>query len=333
MSWWEDIFVKRAQDWTFGQLRGEQVPLEMQETQDVIAEKHYLSIDVCSARVVNVRKLTTSFYGVVHSFVSLGHQSGQPASFQTISTPSELKKIDPKRLDRVISENIPLLGQVPYRGGRVQFSLGLFSVKESDLAGPYLNLLQDIASKAGISVVSSALPFVDTIKKGLDNILGNSDDSILETGYSTAFTEPVKTGLFVIMRAPAAENVLPKLRLEKDTFRLVGKETGLPLSDYPYIVFRIMRSDQRNDWHSLPYLMKTYNDLQTAVRNRDYDGVEKKFLPAFITAAYMSDDLLFDDGERIGKLVEERTRKAMGATKVSMVDGEALPPLKSYQLY
>jgi len=331
MSWLQQIFVKRAEDWTYGRLTPVQVPIDGKNPQSVVPDESYLSITLCSMRVVNVRELTSKFYGVVHSFISLNHLSGDTASFQVVSTPTELKNIDPKRLDRIISSNIPLLGPVPYRGGKISFELGLFSVKESDLAGPYLDLLGNVASKAGISVVSAALPFVETVKKGVDAIIGNSDDAILEIGVSTTYDESLTTGYYVVMRAPKEKNILSSLVVTPDDLRLVDKATNAPFKDYPYIVYKITESKERNDWYTLPYLKEAYAKLQAATRDGRYNDAAD-LLKVFKQAAYSSNDLLFKDAKRITAAVEQKTNEIMTATQVSVVQ-RSLPDLETYQIY
>jgi hypothetical protein len=331
MSWFEDLFVKKNEDWTFGQLTAEQVPGEPKNPTPIPVDGAYISIDICSLRIVNLRKFTSTFYGVVHSFIGLNHLSGDVANFQTVTTPSELKKIDPKRLDRVIVNNIPLLGPVPYRGGKISFSVGLFSVKESDLAGPYLDLLGNLAAKAGISVVNTALPFVDTIKNGVDAIIGNSDASILEIGYSTYFNEPPSTGWFAVLRAPKDAKILPTLKVAADDFKLIDAK-GNTIKDYPYLVFKITQSRERNDWYNLPDLKEPYGKLQAAVKAGNYTDAED-LLRIFKRFALTSNDLLFADADRIVKLVEERTKAVLKATTVSAAEQKELPDLETYDLY
>jgi hypothetical protein len=331
MSWFEDLFTKKNEDWTFGPLTTEQVPGERKNAVPIPVDGAYISIDICSLRIVNLRRFTSTFYGVVHSFIGLDHLSGEVANFQTVTTPSELKKIDPKRLDRVIVNNIPVLGPVPYRGGRISFSLGLFSVKESDLAGPYLDLLGNLASKAGISVVNAALPFVDTIKSGVDAIIGNADASILEIGYSTYFNEPPSTGWFAMVRAPRDSKILPTLKVAEGDFKLLDAK-GNTIKEYPYIVFKITQSTQRNDWFKLPDLKGPYDKLQAAVKAGLYTEAED-LLKIFKRFAWTSNDLLFADADRIAKLVEERTMAVLKATTVAAGEQKELPDLETYEMY
>jgi len=331
---WLDIFRKRAEEWVFSPLAAAQVPEEPKANNAIGADDGYVTITLRSMRIVNVRKFTTKFYGVVHSFVSLDHSSGTDAVFQNVTTPSELKKIDPKNLDRVIAVNMPVIEQVPYRGGNVSLEMGLFSVKETDLAAPFIDLLETMSKQAGVAVISAAAPFVQPLKKGIDAIIGTDSDTILEIGVSTNFNPP-KTGWFVIMRAPKEDNIVPSLMVTPTDFRLVDKETAKPVKDYPYMVFTITHSRQRDDWFKLPYLKESYQKIQDALRQGKYTDAQEQ-LVVFKRAALTSGDLLLDDALRINKLVEEKLKTVMDATMTAKSIKESIqlmPELEELPLY
>jgi hypothetical protein len=331
MGFWSDKFITRSEDWVFAPLTADQVPDEPKTNDTVSNNEAYLSITLRSMRIVNVRQLTKKFYGLVHSFITLNHLSGADATFQTVTTPSELRKIDPKRLDRIVAANIPLLQYVPYRGGKVGLELGLFSVEEADLAGPFIDLLQTMASQAGVSVVSAALPFALPLKKGIDAILGSTDGTILETGVTTSF-DPPKTGWWVVMRAPKGEINVNDLIVTPSDFRLLNYQTKQPIKNYPYIVLSITQSTERPDWFKVPDINKPYQELRAAVRKGDYNAA-KELISTFRRAALTSDDLITKDSARIATLVKEETEAVMGQTLVSSGNKRELPSLDSYPLY
>ncbi|HEX8697085.1 MAG TPA: hypothetical protein VF746_31995 [Longimicrobium sp.] len=330
MGWWNDLFRKRAQDWVYAQLDGPQVPDEPKEKEEVPVDGAYLTITLRSLRVVNVRRLATKFYGVVHSFATLNHLSGKDASFHTVTSPAELRNIDPANLDRVITVKKTLLGPIPYRGEGVGLELGLFSIKEADLAAPFIDLLESASSAAGVSVVSTALPFIEPLRKGIDAITGASGDSILEIGISDTYNPP-RTGWWVVMRARKGTVDVSKLRVTPTDFRLVDAD-GQPVRDYPYVVFSISQSGRRDDWFKLPDLTRPYQELREAARKGDYEAV-KELIATFKRTALTSDDLITADAMRIGQLVQEQAEAVLGRTMTARSAERDLPPLESYPLY
>jgi hypothetical protein len=334
MGWWKELFIKRAADWVFSPLAASQVPEEPRTSDIIPIDEAYLGMTLRSMRIVNVRKMTTKFYGVVHSYTTLSHLSGTEAAFHTVTTPTELRNIDPQHIDRVIQVNMPLLGPIPYRGGPVGLELGLFSVKEADLAAPFIDVLVSAASKAGIAVVSAALPFIEPLKKGIDAITGADADAILEVGLSTNL-DPLKTGWYVVMRAPKQDINISRLSVTPEDFRLVDADTNQLVQNYPYMLFTVSYIKQRPDWFTLPDLSRPYQEIQTAARSRDYNTV-KELIIAFKRRALTSDDLITDDAVRIATLVKERAERAMDATLTARGapdEQSVLPPLESYPLY
>ncbi len=248
-----------------------------------------------------------TFYGTVHSFISINHQSGNIAKFNSLTTPSELSNIDSIHVDRVIRMNSRLLGPIPYRGGDVEMQLGLFSIKGENLAGPYLQLLQTMAKTAGVSYINMALPFVEPIVSGINLLCGAQNDSVLEIGLSDTIDKP-ETGYFVVMRAPRGTISLSDLRLDQDSKLVDG--SGKLIADYPYIVFSVEASDHRPDWANIPEIADAHNKLIEAVHSRDSGKVNDAF-SAFRITTITNPDLFSSDAEAIVKEVDNDVSKAL----------------------
>src|SRR5215467_11995230 len=102
MGWWSRIWKQRAETWTVESLAANQVPDNIAQ-ESITAEQDYIRIFLRSMRIVNIRKGLSKFYGTVHSYTSVPHLSGSKAEFNVLTTPSKLKDIDAKSVDRVIS--------------------------------------------------------------------------------------------------------------------------------------------------------------------------------------------------------------------------------------
>jgi hypothetical protein len=328
---WKDIFIKQTETWTFSQLSDKQVTEVFVHNDPLVSELCYVTITLKSMRVNNVREFYTKFYGIAHSFISLTHLAGGTGSFHTVTTPTELKNLDAGNLDKVIMLNKPLAGPVPYRGGSISMDLALFSIKESDLLAPYIELLESIAGKAGVSVLSTAVPFLEPLKKGIDSLTNRSGDTHLEIGLSTTFSDPT-TGWFVVMRAPKAQHIIEKVKVSITDFSLIEISTGKPLTGFPYMVFSITKQNIRSDWAKIPYLLETYNELRAAVRKGSFTEAEQ-LLTVFKRVAMTSEDLLLSDSARIASLVDDEIKLIMKATMISAGLPQDLPPLEKLLLY
>jgi hypothetical protein len=328
MGWWNAIWKTQAENWTYVELDPRQVsqPIPFQEIQP---DTGYLSIVLQSMRIVNVRRGISKFYGAVHSWISVPNIAQGTAQFQVLTTPSELKNIDAANLDRVISMDQRLLGPVPYRGGDLGLEIGLFSIKSADLAGPYLNLLEDISKVAGVSYVSAAMPFVEPIKTGINLLAGADKDSILEVGHSRASLPP-RTGYFAVIRAPRGSIDTSQLRLADDRRLEIA---GTAIRNYPYIVWSLELTPHRSDWFLIPELQKAYADLRVAVQTGRSEVVDDSFA-AFRRLALTSPDLLFEDAGVVAKKVEQQVKDIVTPTQTALAPGKEqnLPDLHNIKV-
>jgi hypothetical protein len=260
---WKSIWKAQAADWTYGLL---EPPAEQttDSSRTLKVSTEYLSIWLKSMRIVDVRRGSRKFYGTVHSFISLPTLSGK-AEFHTLTTPQNLKNIDSIKLDRVIVLNQRLLGPIPYRGGGVDIELGLFSINSGDLIASYLRMLEKMASVAGVSYVKTALPFVSLLNEGINLLLGSNEDTSLEIGLCTTLETP-RTGNFVVIRAPNNEINLSNLKLDKN-YGLIDSD-GQPIRDYPYMVFCVESSLERDCWEPIPAISDAYKDLKMAFKQQ-----------------------------------------------------------------
>jgi hypothetical protein len=245
-------------------------------------------------RVVDVRKGMKKFYGAVYSYASLPLLAGI-GQFQAVISPAALRDLDINHLDRVVSINHRLLGPVPYRGGDLKLEVGLFSIKAVDLAGPFLSVLEDLASTAGVSFFSAACPFVQPLQRGINLLMGIQGDNVLEVGLTRTFDKP-ETGQFLVMRAPKGTVDLSSNLLDED-YRLIDRQ-GRPISEYPYMVLSIEATAEREDWFQIPELQVAYNLLQMQFRDDKMPAVKAAW-DNFQRVTLTCPDLLYKDAEKL----------------------------------
>jgi hypothetical protein len=289
-------------------------------------DKHYVTVWLKSMRITHTRFGTDKYYGCVHSFISLLDMRQGTAEFHVVSTPEKLRDVDSQSTDGVVTQDIPLLKNVPYRGDlRVQ--LGLFSVKAGDLTAPYLNMLDDLSNAAGVGFVRQALQFVNPIKNGINLLLGGGRDVKLDVGVNKGFPAP-STGTFVVMRAASDRINVDKLTLNKN-LELVDDQQKL-IKDYPYLIFSIETSDKRDNWFQIPEIKKAHDELQEALKRPT--EAEKVAYPAFRHACLTSPDLIYEDAleladRQYGKLADMLPAQRTGG---GVQQGWALEELDLY---
>ncbi len=294
MGWWTNIWTQQAEDWIFAWLGPGQAP-QNSITGEAEADTHYLSVFLKSARVVDVRRGLTTFYGTVHSYIRMAHRSQGTAEFNVITTPAGLKNVDAAGIDRVVQFNKRLLGPVPYVGGDLEIEIGLFSVASGNLAGPYLELMETLSESAGVAYVSAVLPFAAPILQAMKLLTSSQDKVSLETGFSTTMPDPL-LGHCVAIRAPKGAIRVDRLWLDPSDFRLID-ETGA-INQYPYIVVELKADTERSDWFKIPEIAAAYKDVQDEYRAGRQQAIEEA-LTTFRRVALTCNDLLENDARQL----------------------------------
>jgi hypothetical protein len=244
-SWWKNIKETPAKNWYYSRIPDDQTPKDIDSTPPQ-ANEAYLDIHMKSMCIVNVRNGFSTFYPAIHSFISLDYIGNSKAEFNYVTTPGNLEQLDSAHIDRVININKRLLGPVPYRGGDVELEIGLFSVKSANLAAPFISLLTNMSEIAGVSFIGKVLPFADPISKGVDLLVGNSDNAELEIGLSTHMKQ-IQTGYYVAMGCDKSKVKEEDLFIDKRDYKLIDKN-GNAIREYPYMVISISHSNRKDDW-------------------------------------------------------------------------------------
>lgn len=334
MGWWSQIWIERTRDWICEWLDPSQVP-DPALAGEVERESAYLNIFLKSARVVNVRKGLKKFYGAVHSFMEIPHRSQQRAQFNVVTTPEALRNVDAGNVDRVVSLNHRLLGPVPFVGGDLEIQVGLFSIASSDLAAPYLSLLESLSKTAGVSFVSAALPFAGPIVEGVKLLAGSDKDSILEIGLSDTQSRP-RQGYLIAIRASREELGPKTLKVDPSNFHLLDAR-GAPLTNYPYFVLEVRAERERSDWFEIPELKDAYKQIQELYRADKRSDTEQA-LNFFRRIALTCNDLQTPDAELLANKVDKMYRTFVPNSTRSAQPGfqkrpENLPNLSDLRLF
>jgi hypothetical protein len=328
MGWLKEIFSSRTKDWFFSQLPVAPDP-NFVLTKIIPADAEYVSIILKSMRIVNVRKGLSKFYATVHSHIEVPYLTGKPACFNYVTTPGTLEKLDGAHIDRVVNLNRRLLGPIPYRGADIKLEIGLFSIKEADLAAPFISLLTSMSSLGGVSFINTALPYIEPLEKGIELLTGSGDDTILEIGINTELNI-IKTGYYVVIRAEKDSINVGDLKIDKNDFRLLDKN-NVPIKDYPYMVFEISSIPNRDDWFNIPEISDSYNKLQEQVRKGKTEDVSNA-LTVFKLVVLTSPDLLLRDGKIVYKKVEDEIKEIFATTPTSRTKSYQLKDLKEFTL-
>lgn len=325
MNWWSSFWQTNASAWIDRPLKAAGQG-SAAEPRDLEPGADYLSITLESMWIVGVRKGWTSYYGVVHSHCSLDTLRGTKCDVSVIISPNSLKGVDDAHLDRIVIGGSPLVWRIPFVGGTPTLEVGLVSVKGSDLAAPFIGLLETLTQTAGVSALSATLPLVSPIKQGFEGLLG-THDSILEIGSSRSLNPP-RTGYRLIMRATERDLDASQLSYDPDSQRL-RYDNGAIEDRFPFMVIKIEACREKDDFYNIPAIQSAYQalaDAATSGESRRLPGL----IDAFDRTARYSMDLLEADGSRLADKVSARFRTTRSAVAPVSRD---IPDLKGIGLY
>lgn len=301
--------------------------------QTIMPGDTYVSVRLRSAHIKYSRKAWNKLYMCTYARGSLYHENDAgKAEFETVISPSFFRNIDSKNLDKVRSFDRLLFGPFPYIGG-LELDIGMFSVKSADLVEPYLDLLEEISGQASIPFVKTAAPFVLAVKKGADALLGRSSDTVLEIGLSRGYDDTaLKEGAVAVIRSEGKKVSSDDIVMDSSDYSLMWKG-GDPFTEYPYFVYSIITSKQRNDWKRIPDLSEAWKKLNQDIRSGQ--GIEDSF-KAFKTICLLSPDLLEADKSRLIERAEtlvDHVTSNEGLERYSPDQAYRLPPFSAIMLY
>jgi hypothetical protein len=312
-DWFRNLITTRTQDFTLLPIGPTSGGLPSRQ---IVPNEEYVTLVARSWRVAHVRRWTSTFSGCVHARTVYLHEAAGIADCSIVVAPQMLRDLDPANVDHVISLNKVLAGPLPLRGD-VSLELGLFSVKGSDLAGPFVDVLTLLAETAGVASVASALPLGGSLRRGAELLFGNSDQAHLEIGMDQTF-RPVTTGTWVLARVPKGAIGESSIRLDPQDSKLLDANAK-PVSAFPYLVFSVEASRERSDWMLIPQLKAAWEAIGVAAMRRQLDRAEA-LLEEFAVLAEWSPDLLPADARQLADRARAKLPQLQRRAAVSVSD-------------
>jgi len=282
-----------------------QLPGALAHAQTVNPHQAYVTVMMRSMAVAATRVGWSRFHAALYTQASLGMKDGSIASIQSVLSPEFLRDLDPKRIQNVLQIDRTIFGPVPYIGTKISFQTGVFAVKHADLAAPFLTCLTELASAAGVALVSAAKPFIEPIKSGIELLTGTKDATSLEIALCREL-QPPQTGWYALLRVPGQSVTASQLTVEPNNFELLLDGVSMP--GVPYLVFSIEANAQREDWAQIPELKAAYADFTRAAdagNQNDADAAVK----LFARRARLSAELLRTHVDDVIKAINDEFKK------------------------
>jgi hypothetical protein len=189
-----------------------------------------------------------------------------------------------------------------------------------------IKVVGDFSALLAAPPVSTALAVAQPIIKSVSDLL-NASNSGLHLGLHQTFAggAAVANALaagYVALIKPSKPGAIAtaSLRVENDSLRLSGGAGSAPLPDgHDYLLFKIERRQERDDWDSLTTIQKPFADARRALRDRNDERAEDLIREA-VLLALESPDLTRADRARVAQQVKSDfdAARAAGLGAVAM---------------
>lgn len=282
----------------------------------IIADECYIELVVESLRIDKARAFASRFHGVVYSFVSIAKLGEEAVSYAAVTKPDKLSELDKNSVDKVLVVSKLMMGPAPWRGGRLELQLGLFSVKSGNLLTPVLNFVTKVSEAAGIGLVGVLKPFVPLITEGMDLIAGQTEDTKLVVGLDTTLELDHALSCAIVAKDKSA---LDQRQLTLDAADGKLLFAGVPL-DAAYCVFSIRATDRKADFGEIPDLKAAYANFRDQVVRGDEADAREAFA-VFRRTALASPDLISADAARLVAKAKDLLISAFGEAKAAEPSG------------
>lgn len=272
------------------------------------ANQHYFRLWLKSMVLSSRTKWFRDFAPMVHSVVKLQYGNRASVEIPHAAGRFSLKDVKAGNLDRVVSRDHALTSLLPFRGGTVELTAGLFSVLQHDSMDAFLKTLGSFSALLSQPAISAALTVAAPLANGVQNLLGASDN-LLCVGLDQTFTgtdagQPLADQYFAVFRADdqvdvnrlqQVDGVLKQRNQNGDWEELTGVD---------YMLFRVEVTETRDDFDGFPSIDEPYKRMRTHLVQGKIDDADKERRKTF-TAVIESDDITDFDRRRILELVNK----------------------------
>ena len=265
------------------------------------AGEHYFQLWLNELYLKSDRDWFNSYYPVVHSLVRFNFGNRQ-VEIPYIAGPSNLNDVDSNNLDKVIQLNYPLTPLMPFNGGTVEMSAGILAMQGKDYTNGFIKVLEDFSGLITVPPLSLALNVAGTLVKGVSELL-RANNGELHLGLHQTFTgkdsggaNRLRSGYIVVILAETDQIATDSLWVLSDRLYKGSNQRDL-FTDYTYMLFRIDKCENRDDWKAITYINDPYEEAISEIpKNEEW---AEMYISTAITKARTSIDLTNADKVRV----------------------------------
>ena len=261
------------------------------------AGMHYFRVWLAEMRLAQDQTWFTTRHPAVHSLVRLRF-GDQEVELPRLSGPMTLAGLDRAHLGAVVHLDHPLTPLLPYNGGIVEISAGLVALEGTTVLGEFVKAVDAVTQVLVQPPLSLALAAIGPVTSAMTTLLGaGAGRQHLGVHLSYAGERPpqaLHAGYVAVVRRDVSQLSVHDLSVQQGVLRL----RGAPLTGADYMLFRIERVDERDDWDSLASIANPFRDALTALSHGN-GQVADAYVRRAMLEAWTSPDLTRADRTRV----------------------------------
>jgi hypothetical protein len=215
-----------------------------------------------------------------------------------VSGPMTLPGLDQAHLGAVIQLDHPLTPLLPFNGGIVELSAGLVALEGTKVLGEFVAAIDAVTQVIAQPPLSTALTAVGPVTRAVQTLFGAAA-ARQHLGVHLAYAgdqagHALHAGFVAVIRKDATQLAVQDLSVQQGRLRL----RGAPLGGADYMLFRIERVAERDDWDSLASIATPFRDALTALTHGNPVVADAHVRRAMLEA-WTSPDLTRADRTRV----------------------------------
>lgn len=261
------------------------------------AGAHYFRLWLVEMRLARDRAWFATRHPAVHALVQL--QFGdRRIDLPRIVGPLALPGFDAANLGDVLHVDHPLTPLLPYNGGIVELSAGLIALEGTSVVREFVTAVEAVTQIVAQPPISMALAAIGPVTRAVESLCGAADGR-QHLGVHVAYAgdqapQCLHAGYLAVIRRDMAQVSPADLSIRNGRLQYQGG----PLGAADYMLFRIERLAERDDWDSLQPIETPFRDALAALAHGNTTVADAHVHRALLEA-WTSPDLTRVDRTRV----------------------------------